>query len=107
MKSLLFDNWKQWLTCFAAAWKSFLWGIVRIISDILLGIVSIFVWLWKCAVRWVGKYPQIALGAFIVIVLLIWLLMYASKKATENGLTAQRDSIAWQYQNFKETHGYE
>ena len=95
------------MTCFAAAWKSFLLGIVRIISDILLGIVSVFVWLWKCAVRWVGKYPQIALGAFIFVLLVVTLLMWASKKATETGLTAQRDSIAWQYQNFKEQHGYE
>ena len=105
--SWIFESWHQWRVCFVSGVKKMFWGFGRIVTCIILGIVSIFVWVWKCAVRLVGRYPQVALGAFIVIALVICLLMYARNRAMENGLTAQRDNIAWQYQNFKETHGYE
>ena len=107
MKDLIFQSWHQWKVCFVSGVKKFSWGLMRVITCILLGIVSVFVWLWKSACKWVGRYPNIALGGFIVVACLIFLLMYAQNRAKTLGLEAQRDSIAWQYQNFKESHGYE
>ena len=106
-KSILFQNWHQWQVCFVSGWKKFLWGFGRIVTCILLGVVSFIVWLWKCACRWVGRHPNIALGGFIVVAILIFVLMFARNRAKMLGLEAQRDSIAWQYQNFKESHGYD
>ena len=105
--SLIFESWHSWWVCFTSGWKKLGWGAGRIVTCIILGIVSLIVAAWRGAVRWVGRYPQAALGAFIVVLLIVMLAMWMSKRATENGLTAQRDSISWQYQNFKETHGYE
>lgn len=106
-QSLLFDSWHQWKVCFLSGCKNFAWGLARIITCIILGVASIIRAIWRAMVGWVERYPNIALGAFIVFALLLWLVMYARNKAIETGLTAQKDSIAWQYQDFKEKHGYE
>ena len=105
--SLIFTSWHSWLVCMKSGLKSLGWGFCRIVTCIVLGIVSLIVAAWRAVVRAVGKYPNIALGTFIVVLLIVVLLMWANNRATENGLVAQRDAIAWQYHNFKETHGYE
>ena len=107
MKDLIFESWHSWWVCFSSGWKKLGWGLMRIVTCIILGIISLIVAAWRYVVRLVGKYPNIALGAFVFVLLIVVLLMWARNRATETGLTAQRDAIAWQYQNFKETHGYE
>lgn len=107
MKNLIFESWHSWWVCFASGWQKLAWGLCRIVTCIILGVISLIVAAWRAMVRWVGRYPNIALGAFIVVVALVWLLMFARNRATKVGLEAQRDSVAWQYQQFKEGHGYE
>lgn len=107
MKDLIFTSWHSWWVCFTSGCKKFAWGLMRIVTCIILGVISLIVAAWRYVVRLVGKYPNISLTAFIFVLLVVTLLMWVSNRATENGLTAQRDSIAWQYQNFKEQHGYE
>lgn len=107
MKNLLFDNWHQWWVCFCSGVKKALWGICRIITCIIFGIISIFVWLWKLVCRFVGYNPGISLSIFVIILAITWLLFFTCNRAKIVGLESQRDSIAWQYQHFKESHGYE
>lgn len=57
--------------------------------------------------RFVGNNPAVAVGGFVFIVAITWLLTFVSMRARAVGAEMQRDSIAWQYQNFKEKHGYE
>ena len=106
-KTILFESWHSWKVCFLSGVKKTAWGIGRIVTCIILGIISIIVWLWRCAVNCVKQNPQIALCAFLIVVFLVWLVMYASSKAERLGAEEQRDSIAWQYQEFKQLHGYE
>ena len=105
-KSILFQSWHQWKVCMMSGIKKFSWGFMRIITCIILGIISIFAWLWRCACRFVGKYPNIALGGFIVIAVVVWLMTFVSMRVRAVGAEHQRDSIAWQYQDFKNRHGY-
>ena len=87
--------------------KKFAWGLMRIITCIILGVVSVIAWLWRCLVRFVGNNPTIAIGGFAVVLVLTWVLTFVNMRARAVGAESQRDSIAWQYQNFKEQHGYE
>lgn len=107
MKDLIFESWHQWKVCFLSGAKNFLWGLWRILTCIFFGILSVIVWLWKRACSWVGKYPNVALGGFICVVVIMFVLMFANNRAKVMGLEAQRDSISYQYQEFKESHGYE
>lgn len=106
-KKILFDGWKQWKVCFMAGVEKFLWGICRIITAIILGIASVFAWLWRCICSFVSNNPKVTLCAFVVIAALVWLLTFVNMRCRAVGAENQRDSIAWQYQNFKEKHGYE
>lgn len=103
----IFENFREWWSFTRNGFTKFVIGLAKLMASVVLGIASLAVWLWRKCVSLVGKYPQIALGGFIVIVFCVWLLMYASTKAKIVGLEGQRDSIAWQYKDFKETHGYE
>ena len=107
MSEVLFHSWHQWKVCMVSALKNAAWGITKIISGIFLGIISLIVWLWHLACKWVGKHPNIALGGFIVVAVLVWVLTFVSMRSRAMGAEFQRDSIAYQYQKFKEGHGYE
>ena len=107
MSNLIFESWHSWQVCFLSGVKKLCWGFGRIVTCIILGVVSVVVWLWRMACKFVGNYPNVALGTFIVIAAVVWLLTFVSMKSRAIGAEHQRDSIAWQYHNFKTTHGYE
>ena len=105
--SLLFESFRQWRVCMASGVRNACWGVTRIVTGFILGIVSILVWIWRVCCRFVGKYPNVALGGFIVIVFIVWMLTFVKMRTRAVGAEHQRDSIAWQYQNFKTSHGYD
>ena len=106
-KSVLFDSWHQWKVCVLAGVKNFGWGMYRIVTCIILGACSLVRAAWNVAVGFVGRHPNISLGVFVVVTSAVWLLMFAQIKATKVGLEAQRDSVAYEFSHFKESHGYE
>lgn len=107
MKSFLFDSLRQWRVCIFAGCKNFCWGLVRIISCIILGVLSVIRAVWRVMVGFVRKYPNIALGISIAVCILVWMLTFASMRARAVGAEDQRDSISYQFREFKRSHGYE
>ena len=108
MKStFIFGSWRHWMHSFLAGVKNLLFGLCRILFAIILGVVSLAVHSWRLLCRFIGRNPNIALGTFIVIAVLAWLLTFVSMRARATSAENQRDSIAWQYQDFKTSHGYE
>ena len=107
MSNFLFDSWWQWRVCLWAGVCKLSWGIYRVVTCIFFGIISVFVWLWKLACRFISRNPGITLGGFLFGLFIVWLLLFAGIRAKVTGLEAQRDSISWEYHNFKESHGYE
>lgn len=106
MKDLFFTSWHSWKVCFMSGISKLCWGFMRIITCILLGIVSVFVWLWHMLCDFVGRNPKISVGGFVVIAFLIWMLTFVCMRARAIGAENQRDAIAWQYYDFKTQHGY-
>lgn len=47
MKNLLFDDFRQWRVCLWSGVCKAAWGLCRILTCIVLGIVSVFVWIGK------------------------------------------------------------
>ena len=106
-KSILFDSWRKWKNFFLEGAKSFAFGFCRMVAAIVLGFLSLFRWLWRCLCNFVSANPKTAIVMFVVIIGVIWLLTFVNMRCRAVGAENQRDSIAWQYQNFKEEHGYE
>jgi len=107
MKVHLFESWKAWWQAVVSGVRETALGIWHFLSALFFGVVSAIVWLWRKAVGFVGEYPNIALGAFIAITCIVWVLTFVSMRVRAVGAECQRDSIAYQYQTFKEQHGYE
>ena len=105
--SFLFESWHSWKVCFVSGVKKFFWGSMRMVTCIILGIVSLVVAAWRAVVRFIGLNPSISLCAFIALALLVWMLTFVQMRARAIGAECQRDAIAWQYMDFKEKHGYE
>ena len=103
----MFGTFSEWGRYTCEALTTFVKGLYAMAYAFIAGLVSLFAGLWRSLVYLVGKYPSIALGGFLVAVIIAWLVTFMTMRARAIGAEAQRDSIAWQYTDFKEKHGYE
>lgn len=96
MKSLLFESWHQWQVCFLSGCKKAGWGLLRIVTCIIFGLISVIRWLWRLLIKAVGSYPTAAVivgcGAFLA----VFLLTYANNKARLTTAEHERDSLAYE-----------
>lgn len=106
-KSVLFDSWRQWRVCFVSGVKKMCWGFMRIVTCIILGIVSFLVWLWRVTCRFISRNPDLSLGAFCLLLFFVWLFTFAHMRTRAVSAEWQRDSVTYNFKHFKETHGYE
>jgi hypothetical protein len=103
----VFSSFSEWWLYLSKAATHLLKGIVRLLLAVMNGIASVLVWLWNLSVRWVARNPHIALGGFLLVLCVLYVVMSAQNRAIRVGLESQRDSIEWQFTSFKESHGYE
>lgn len=104
MNYLLFDDFHQWLTCLLAGVRKFCWGIFRIVTCLIGAVLSLLRALWRRMVRFTGNYPNIVLGAAIVVVALVWVLTFASMRAKVVGAEHQRDSLSYELSKFTQMY---
>lgn len=104
MNYLLFDDFHQWLTCLLAGVRKFCWGIFRIVTCLIGAVLSLLRALWRRMVRFTGNYPNIVLGADIVVVALVWVLTFASMRARVVGAEHQRDSLSYELSKFTQMY---
>lgn len=97
MKHLLFTSLRQWRICMAAGLRKFLWGLWRIVSGIIFGILSVFWWIGRLVEAFCRREPIAA--AIIAVLLLIlsfgWLSTFIQARTRLNTTEYQRDSIAY------------
>lgn len=105
MNYLLFDDFHQWLTCLLAGVRKFCWGIFRIVTCLIGAVLSLLRALWRRMVRFVGMYPNIALGGGLVIIAVVWVLTFASMRAKTVGAEHQRDSLSYELSKYTELFG--
>lgn len=97
MNGLLFDNWHQWKVCFLSGCRNAAWGLWRIISCILFGIVTVMVWCGKQIEAFCKRETIAATIISIVITFLVFGWVSTFMKLRANVMTAehQRDSIGY------------
>lgn len=101
-----FDNFSDWLQYTKIAALHFYKGVSRLALSVVNGTASLLVALWGRLVRCVGGYPNIALCAFLVIVLLTWVMTFVSMRARAVGAEDKLGAVSYEYHVFKEMHGY-
>lgn len=101
---LLFENFRQWRVCFCAGVEKMVWGLCRIITCIVLGIISIFVWLWRKLIDFVGINPKFSTITALVIIALVWVFTFVKMRSRATGAEHQRDSLSYELSKFTQAY---
>lgn len=103
-ENYLFFSFREWLHFLGKAITSLLRGLWQIIYAFVVGLLSVLNGLWQIVVRFVGRNPGIALGVFIFIVVVVWLLTFVGMRARAVGAEHQRDSISYELSKFTQMY---
>ena len=85
--------------------KKFGWGFMRIVSCIILGVLSVIRWLWRLLVKAVSCYPVVAIIVAVVTCAVVFLVTYTSSRVKIKTAEYQRDSVSYELTKF--TQAYE
>lgn len=107
MKNLLFDDFRQWKVCMLAGLSKFSWGLCRMLTGILFGIVSIFVWAYRKVCAFCRREP---IAATIVAILLFtmtfgWIYTFVTERHAT--VTAQHIADSLSYDLSRITQAYD
>lgn len=95
MNNFLFDSIHQWKVCFLSGCRNAGWGIWRIVTCIIFGIVSLCKYLFEKLAAAVSRYPKSAIVIFAVITVSISTLTFVSGRMKLKTAEYQRDSIGY------------
>lgn len=96
MKNLIFESWNSWKVCFLAGCSKFLWGLWRIITCIILGIVSVLVFVGKQIEKFCRRET---VASFIIAFVFLglsfgWISTYMDSRMKIKNAECQRDSAS-------------
>jgi uncharacterized membrane protein len=89
----IFVNVKEWWLYVKSAAIHLAKGIARIVYAVVIGVVSVIVWLWRLLVGWVCKYPTSAISTALVVFLTVITVLYASYRARIVTTEHELDSV--------------
>lgn len=97
MKDLLFEDWKQWRVCFWSGVCKMAWGVYRIVSCIIFGVVSVFWWIGKQINAFCSRetLAAVIIGIMISLLCLGWILTFVNERAARVHAEDERDSISY------------
>ena len=104
MKNLLFDDFRQWRVCLWAGVCKFLWGLWRIISCLVFGIISYLVWIGKqieafCKREFVAS---LVIGVIAVVIFISFGLTFVKERKARVDAEMQRDRLKYELDSTKQ-----
>lgn len=92
----LFDSWHQWTVCMKAGYKSLAWGLWRIVTGIILGVLSVLRYVGVQISKFSFREPLATL--IIVIIFFVlgcgWLISFTTGRVALKRAQWERDSIS-------------
>lgn len=104
MKNLLFDDFRQWRVCLWSGVCKAAWGLCRILTCILFGIVSVFVYIAKqiCAFCKREFLVSLIIGALVVLICFGWFGTFVKERAARVDAEMQRDKLRYELDSTKQ-----
>ena len=102
MKNLLFDDFRQWRVCLWAGVCKASWGVWRIVTCIVFGIVSVFFGIGKQIGAFCKRefWASLIIGAVIALICVGWVGTFVKERATRVNAEMQRDSISYELSRY-------
>ena len=98
MKNLLFDDFRQWRVCLWSGVCKAAWGLLRIVTCILFGRVSVFVYIF----RQIGAFckreflASLIIGTLIGIICVGWIFTFVNERKHRVDAEMQRDRLRYE-----------
>lgn len=107
MSNLMFDSFRQWRVCLWSGVCKAAWGLCRILTCIVLGIFSVFVWIGKQVGAFCRREfrASLIIGAVIALICVGWIGTFVKERAARVNAEMKRDSIGYELMKF--THLYD
>ena len=95
MSKFLFNGWHEWKVCMAAAISHLWWGLSKVITNTLFGIISLFIFFGKKVEAFCRREALAAFCIFLMIGIISigWLVTYMNYRVQNRTLEYQRDSV--------------
>ena len=102
MSNLLFDDFRQWRVCLWSGVCKAAWGLCRILTCIVLGIVSVLFYIYKqiCAFCKREFWASLIIGTLIALICFGWFGTFVKERAARVDAEMQRDSISYELSKF-------
>lgn len=104
MNNFLFDSLHQWKVCFLSGCRNAGWGIWRIVTCIIFGIVSLCKYLFERLAAAVSKYPKAAIVIFAIVTSVTYTLTFVSGRTKLKTAEYQRDSIGYRLDKYLQAY---
>ena len=104
MSNLLFDDVRQWRICLWSGVCKAAWGLYRILTCILFGITSVFVWIGKQIGAFCKRefLASLVIGLLVVLICVGWLGTFITERAARVDAEMQRDKLRYELDSTKQ-----
>lgn len=106
MKQFIFDSLHQWKVCFLAGLGKAGWGIWRILTCIIGGVISILIFCGKEIEAFCRREPIAAMIVSVTIVALTagWIMTFVHGRVAVKTAEYQRDSIGYKLDKYMQAY---
>lgn len=96
MNKYLFNDLHQWKVCMAAALSHLWWGLHKIITNTIFGLVSLFLYIGNIIEDFCKRETKAAftIGTILTFLIFGWLGSYVKSAGQIKSLEYQRDSVS-------------
>lgn len=106
MSNLLFDDVRQWRVCLWSGVCKAAWGLWRIVSCLLFGLLSVFWWIGKqmsafCKREFVAS---LIIAVVLLSVVFGWLTTFINERTMRVAAEHERDSVAYVFRKKMEIY---
>jgi hypothetical protein len=104
MSNLLFDDVRQWRICLWSGVCKAAWGVYRILTCILFGIASVFVWIGKQIGAFCKRefLASLIIGTLIALICVGWFGTFVMERAARVDAEMQRDKLRYELDSTKQ-----
>ena len=104
MKNLLFDNFRQWRICLWSGVCKACWGLFRIVTCLLFGIVSIFAYCFRQVCSFCKRefLASVIIGTILTLLCVGWLATFVTERKARVDAEAQRDKLRYELDSVKQ-----
>lgn len=93
----IFDSFSEWRDYLWKACRQFIMGVLRVIYSVLMGIVSVFVWIGKLIEAFCRRetVAAIVIGFFFSLILFGWVYTFTKERSAYMTAQFKADSLSY------------